>query len=71
MPVRDGPGICLNVASVEAAAEELLKFTKKGRHWRRAVECCVAFGERHASVQDVRRTFRLAAKEEGVLMSDL
>lgn len=71
VPIKVRIGLTLNVSSVETAAEELLKFTKRGRHWRRAVECCVAFGEQRASVQDVRRTFRLAAQEEGVLLTEI
>ncbi|AIK68534.1 hypothetical protein Lo5R7ANS_64 [Mesorhizobium phage vB_MloP_Lo5R7ANS] len=70
VPIREAPGLRYNVNSVEAAGEQLLRFTKRGPHWRRAVECCVAFGEQRASLQDVRRCFRLAAKEEGVLLPD-
>nr|WP_280951022.1 DUF982 domain-containing protein [Mesorhizobium sp. WSM4312] len=60
-----------NVSNVEAAGEVLLKFTKRGPKWRQAVESIVAFGEHKASAQEVRRLFRLAAKEEGVLLPDL
>ncbi|TPI67606.1 DUF982 domain-containing protein [Mesorhizobium sp. B3-1-3] len=70
VPIKVRVGLTLNVSNVEAAGAELLRFTKKGKHWRRAVECVVAFGEGQASVADVRRTFRLAAKEEGVLMPE-
>ncbi|WP_352651820.1 DUF982 domain-containing protein [Mesorhizobium sp. M0659] len=71
VPIRERPGLRHNVTSVEAAAELLLKFTKKGAAWRRAVEACVAFGEHRASAQQVRRLFRLAAKEEGVLLTEI
>ncbi|ESZ46077.1 hypothetical protein X731_16225 [Mesorhizobium sp. L2C054A000] len=70
VPIRERPGLRYNVSSVEAAGEQLLKFTKNGAAWRRAVGCCVAFGEHRASAQQVRRLFRLAAKEEGVLLPD-
>lgn len=71
VPVRSLEGHRHNVSNVEAAAEELLRFTKRGRHWRRAVECCVAFGEHRATAQEVRRLFRLAAQEEGVLLPEI
>lgn len=44
VPIKVRVGLILNVSSVETAGEELLKFTKRGPHWRRAVQCCVAFG---------------------------
>lgn len=70
VPIKARVGLTLNVSNVQAAGTELLRFTEKGRHWRRAVECVVAFGEGQASVTDVRRTFRLAAKEKGGLMPE-
>ncbi|KAA3452738.1 DUF982 domain-containing protein [Mesorhizobium sp. SARCC-RB16n] len=70
VPVRERPGLRHNVSSVEAAGELLLTFTKRGANWRRAVEACVAFGEHRATAQEVRRLFRLAAKDEGVLLPD-
>ncbi|MER9605376.1 DUF982 domain-containing protein [Mesorhizobium sp. M0243] len=71
VPIKERIGLRYNVSSAEAAAEQLLKFTKRGASWRRAVECCVAFGEQRATAQEVRRLFRLAAKDEGVLLSDM
>ncbi|TPL45436.1 DUF982 domain-containing protein [Mesorhizobium sp. B2-4-6] len=65
------PGARYEVNSVEAASEQLLGWTKKGPHWRRAVNCCMAALEDKATTSEVRRCFRLAAKEEGVLLPDL
>ncbi|MER9657248.1 DUF982 domain-containing protein [Mesorhizobium sp. M0152] len=70
VPVKTSLSHRYNVSSVEAAGEQLLKFTKRGANWRRAVLACMAFGVGKVSAQDVRTLFRLAAKEEGVLLSD-
>lgn len=71
VPIKERVGLRYNVSSVEAAGEMLLKFTKRGASWRRAVQCVVAFGEGEATAQEVRRLFRLAAKDEGVLLPDI
>ncbi|ESX50214.1 hypothetical protein X762_09340 [Mesorhizobium sp. LSHC426A00] len=70
VPIREPLGLRYNVSSVEAAGAQLLRFTKRGAHWRRAVQVCVAFRKHRASAQEVQRLFWLAAKEEGVLLSD-
>jgi hypothetical protein len=70
VPIKERIGLRYNVSSVEGAGEMLLKFKKQGAAWRRAVTCCVAFGEGKATAQEVRRLFRLAAKDEGVLLDD-
>ncbi|RUU53914.1 DUF982 domain-containing protein [Mesorhizobium sp. M2C.T.Ca.TU.002.02.1.1] len=68
VPVKtDQPGLTYNCANVEGAAEELLKWSKRGPHWNRAVRACMACLADQATPQEVRRLFRLAAKEEGVL----
>ncbi|MER9950339.1 DUF982 domain-containing protein [Mesorhizobium sp. M0047] len=63
-------GVCYQINNVERAAEELLKWTKRGRKWNRAVHVCMACMADEAAPQEVRRLFRLAAKEEGVLLPD-
>jgi hypothetical protein len=69
VPVEtDQLGIHCNVNSVEAASEHLLRWTKRGPQWAKAVRCCMAAMEDKATAQEVRRCFRLAAKEEGLLL---
>ncbi|MEI9409909.1 DUF982 domain-containing protein [Mesorhizobium salmacidum] len=63
-------GVRVNVHNVEAASGELLKWTKRGPHWDRAVSVCMAALADLATPQEARRCFRLAAKEEGVLLPD-
>ncbi|MDX8494977.1 DUF982 domain-containing protein [Mesorhizobium sp. VK22B] len=63
----DQPGAIYNCNNVEGAAAELLKWSKRGPHWNRAVRVCMACLADQATAQEVRRVFRLAAKEEGVL----
>ncbi|SJM34038.1 DUF982 domain-containing protein [Mesorhizobium delmotii] len=65
----DRPGVRFGVSHVEGAAEQLLKWTKKGPKWKRAVEACVAGMEGEVTPNDVRKAFEAAAKEEGVLRS--
>ncbi|WP_084637058.1 DUF982 domain-containing protein [Mesorhizobium sp. WSM3626] len=62
-------GLRLHVSNIEAACEELMKWTKRGPHWSRAVRVCMASLAGQATPQEVRRCFRLAAKEQGVLIS--
>ncbi|MDF3153252.1 DUF982 domain-containing protein [Mesorhizobium sp. XAP10] len=71
VPVRTPEGHRYNVGSVEAAADVLLTWTKRGRHWGVAVACCMAALEDKATPQEVRRTFKLAAKEEGKLLPEI
>ncbi|MER8571402.1 DUF982 domain-containing protein [Mesorhizobium sp. M1409] len=61
------PGVTSGISHVEAASEELLRFTKKGPKWKLAVRVCMAALADEATSQEVRRCFRLAAKEEGIL----
>ncbi|UCI23044.1 DUF982 domain-containing protein (plasmid) [Mesorhizobium sp. B2-1-8] len=64
------PGMRFNVSNAEAAAAELLKWTKRGSEWHRAVSVCMAALADLATPQEARRCFSLAANEEGVLLSE-
>ncbi|TPK78200.1 DUF982 domain-containing protein [Mesorhizobium sp. B2-4-17] len=61
------PGATSGISHVEGASQELLRFTKKGPHWNKAIRVCMAALAEQATPQEVRRCFRLAAKEEGIL----
>ncbi|MBZ9669059.1 DUF982 domain-containing protein [Mesorhizobium sp. ES1-3] len=63
-------GVRFQVSNTEAATAELMKWTKRGPHWNRAVRVCMASLADQATPQEVRRCFRLAAKEEGVLLPE-
>jgi hypothetical protein len=62
------PGIRFGVSHVEGAAEQLLKWTKRGPKWQQAVETCMAAMEGNVPTQEVRRAFEAAAKEESMLL---
>ncbi|TPI26596.1 DUF982 domain-containing protein [Mesorhizobium sp. B3-2-1] len=71
VPVRTTePGVRFNVNNVEAAAAELLKWSKRGPQWDRAMRVCMAALADLATPQEARRCFRLAAKAEGVMLSE-
>lgn len=55
------------VNNVTAAGEELLTWQKRNAKWRKAVETVVAFSEGQATADDVRETFKAAAKACGML----
>ncbi|TPJ49633.1 DUF982 domain-containing protein [Mesorhizobium sp. B2-6-4] len=55
------------VADVDAVADHLLQFTERGPKWNQAVRVCAAALADEASPQEVRRCFKLAAKEAGKL----
>jgi hypothetical protein len=65
----DRPGLTYGVSHVEGAAEQLLKWTKRGPKWKKAVAACMACLEGEVTAGDVRKAFEAAAKEEGVLRS--
>lgn len=65
----DRPGLSYGVSHVEGAAEQFLKWTKRGPKWKRAVEACVAAMEGKVTPKDARKAFVAAAKEERVLRS--
>lgn len=50
------PGVRANINSVEWAAEELLKWTKRGPKWNHAVRVCMAALADQATPQEVRRS---------------
>ncbi|MBZ9671642.1 DUF982 domain-containing protein [Mesorhizobium sp. ES1-3] len=71
VPIRTTEaGVRLHVSNVESASEELLKFTKRGPYWDRALSVCMAALTDLATPQEARRCFRLAAKEEGALLPE-
>ncbi|TGQ83697.1 DUF982 domain-containing protein [Mesorhizobium sp. M00.F.Ca.ET.151.01.1.1] len=61
------PGMTAGINHIEGASERLLTFTKRGPKWDLAVRACMAALADQATPQEVRRCFRLAAKEEGIL----
>ncbi|MBZ9794315.1 DUF982 domain-containing protein [Mesorhizobium sp. ES1-4] len=72
IPVKTNQaGITRQVSSVEAAAEELLTWEKKGAAWREAVQACIDAGEGRATPEVARRAFRAAAKACGMLRENL
>ncbi|TIS54215.1 DUF982 domain-containing protein [Mesorhizobium sp.] len=68
VPVRtDRDGVACNVDSVEDAAEQLVKWTRRGPKWNKAVRVCVAALAGELTAEDVRIAFKAAAKEEKML----
>ncbi|MER8638492.1 DUF982 domain-containing protein [Mesorhizobium sp. M1365] len=65
----DRPGVTYGCNNVEGAAEELLKWTKRGPKWKKAVETCMAAMEAEVPTQDARRAFEAAAKEEKMFLT--
>ncbi|MER9832535.1 DUF982 domain-containing protein [Mesorhizobium sp. M0134] len=61
----DRPGVTYGCNNVEDAAEELLKWTKMGPKWRKAVQLCIDAIEDRATPAEARKAFEAAAKEEG------
>jgi hypothetical protein len=71
VPVRtERVGLTRNVNNVEAAAEELLKWTKRGPKWQKAAQACYAALEGTGSPEEVRNSFEAAAKASGMLMEN-
>ncbi|MER8804003.1 DUF982 domain-containing protein [Mesorhizobium sp. M0998] len=67
--VTDGRGATYGCNNVEDAAEELMKWTRMGPKWRKAVQLCVEALQDRVIPEEVRQAFEAAAKEEGVLRS--
>ncbi|MER8383363.1 DUF982 domain-containing protein [Mesorhizobium sp. M0114] len=63
----DRPGVTYGCNNVEGAAEELMKWTKMGPKWRKAVQLCADAFQDRVTPEEVRQAFEAAAKEEGVL----
>ncbi|MER8394064.1 DUF982 domain-containing protein [Mesorhizobium sp. M1340] len=69
VPVRgDRPSIRYNVNNATAAGEQLLKWTKRGPMWNKAVRVCVAVLAGELPAEDARTAFEAAAEEEGKLL---
>ncbi|RWC25931.1 DUF982 domain-containing protein [Mesorhizobium sp.] len=68
VPVRTTQiGLTRQVSSVEAAAEELLTWDKRGAAWRKAVQACIDAVEGRITPDQARRAFMAAAKACGML----
>ncbi|RUU11115.1 DUF982 domain-containing protein [Mesorhizobium sp. M6A.T.Ca.TU.002.02.2.1] len=65
----DRPGLTYGCNNVEGAAAELMKWTKRGPKWKKAVKACMARLEGEGTPDDVRKALEAAAKEEGLLRS--
>ncbi|UVK46643.1 DUF982 domain-containing protein [Mesorhizobium sp. AR07] len=64
----DRPGLRFGVSHVEAASEQLLKWTKKGPKWAYAVSVCRAALAEEVPPQEARKAFEAAAKEEKMFL---
>ncbi|MER9689714.1 DUF982 domain-containing protein [Mesorhizobium sp. M0139] len=64
------PGLRLGVNRVDAAAEELLKWSNRGPKWRLAVEACLSAMDGKMPGNDFRLLFEAAADEEEMLLPD-
>jgi Protein of unknown function (DUF982) len=71
VPVRGANGMTHNVSNVQAAAEVLLQWPKRGPKWALAMRACMGALAGEVTPQEARRVFRLAAKEEGMLRENL
>ncbi|MER9665232.1 DUF982 domain-containing protein [Mesorhizobium sp. M0203] len=60
-------GFRYGVHHVEAAAEELILWTRRGPRWEEAMRVCVDAISGRVSPQQARDAFEEAAKEEGML----
>ncbi|MER8595860.1 DUF982 domain-containing protein [Mesorhizobium sp. M1182] len=58
------------VHHVQAAAEELVLWTKRGSRWQEAVRVCVDALSGKVSPMQARHAFEQAAEEEGMLFPD-
>ncbi|MER9586825.1 DUF982 domain-containing protein [Mesorhizobium sp. M0276] len=61
--------MCHHVNNVERAAEELLKWTKRGPKWNYAVRICMACLADQMPTQEARKAFESAANEEGMFLT--
>ncbi|MER9665230.1 DUF982 domain-containing protein [Mesorhizobium sp. M0203] len=68
VPVRtERAGLTRNVNNVEAAGQELMKWTKRGPKWHQAVRVCIACISDEMEPEEARKAFLAAAEEEGML----
>ncbi|MER9133525.1 DUF982 domain-containing protein [Mesorhizobium sp. M0768] len=63
-------GFRYGVHSVQAAAEELVLWTKRGPKWQEAERVCADAMRRKVSPKQARDAFEEAAKEEGMIFPD-
>lgn len=61
-------GVISSVNNVAFAAESLLKWTKRGPKWRKAVQTCMDALGGKKSPEDARKAFEAAARESGMLI---
>ncbi|MER8911999.1 DUF982 domain-containing protein [Mesorhizobium sp. M0854] len=66
----DHDGFRYGVHHVEAAAEELVLWTKRGPKWQEAERACVEAMSGKVSPQQARDAFEEAPNEEGMLFPD-
>ncbi|RRI06389.1 DUF982 domain-containing protein [Mesorhizobium tamadayense] len=65
----DQVGMRYGVNHVEGAAEQLLKWPRRGgEKWQAAVELCIAAMEGKTPPKEVRAAFEAAAEEAGMLL---
>ncbi|TIU01160.1 MAG: DUF982 domain-containing protein [Mesorhizobium sp.] len=62
------PGVRYEVNNVQAAAENLLEWPKRGRNWNKAVRACLAALAGDLPPEEARIAFEAAAQEEGMLL---
>lgn len=69
VPVKTGcSGVTCNCNSVEGAAQELLKWAKRGSEWDKAIRACMMCLAGEMTPEDVRIAFKDAAEAEGTLL---
>ncbi|WP_353017644.1 DUF982 domain-containing protein [Mesorhizobium sp. M1405] len=64
----ESPSMTNHVNNADAAAKELLKWTKRGPQWNLAVHVCVAVLADEMEPEEARKAFLAAAKEQGILV---
>ncbi|WP_352720277.1 DUF982 domain-containing protein [Mesorhizobium sp. M0306] len=65
----DRPGVTYGCNNVESAAEELLKWTKMGPKWRKAVQLCADPFQDRVTSEEVRQASRLLPRRRGCSVS--
>ena len=67
VPVRANYGRH-NVSSVQAASEELMKWSKRGPQWQQAVQSCIDAFEGRVTPNKAREAFLAAARDARMLL---
>jgi hypothetical protein len=57
-----------NVSNVQAASEELMKWTVRGPRWQQAVQSCIDAFEGRVTPNKARKAFLAAAQEARMLL---